>query len=269
MAQQATSSSKAAADNNADVIVICKATGGTPVNMVAPCGPQGLGLVNIKQNKEKKVTIAIIGSAGRKDDASKMKATFFRQMCDSSKKIIVDEWKMVNPPPHLVSGGSAWSDHVAVRLFIDSALHHLATSSKEDKEIIRVSGLTLHLPCDFEMDSKNPRFKDTGSSSWMTNPGRYLNELHKKFSQVCGISSLVDIFTALKLGATCTVSSGFHARNALVAQSQFVLAWTWSSTQVPQDGGTLHTWNLAKKATKRHVSFDSLKRETLVHALFL
>jgi hypothetical protein len=51
---------------------------------------------------------------------------------------------------------------------------------------------------------------------------------------------------------------GFHAQNSHIAhQADYPLAFTWSETASPADGGTLDTWNKCR-GTKVHVSLHSL-----------
>lgn len=54
-------------------------------------------------------TLAIIGTAGRKDDYSKLTAHHYQQMILAAKKVI--ELEKVT---HLVSGGAAWSDNIVL-----------------------------------------------------------------------------------------------------------------------------------------------------------
>jgi hypothetical protein len=138
----------------------------------------------------------------------------------------------------LVSGGAAWADHVAVRLFLDG----------------KASSLTLHLPCPF-VDGK---YLDTGSNDWRTNPGQSANYYHQKFSQAMGCDTLADIQTAISKGANVVVGAGFHQRNSQIAKSDVLLAFTWAVGDTPSDGGTLDTWNKCK-APKLHVQLNSLK----------
>jgi hypothetical protein len=51
--------------------------------------------------------------------AAKMTA-LFGLMCESALKAIAADWKLAPETVRLVSGGSAWADHVAVRLYLDS-----------------------------------------------------------------------------------------------------------------------------------------------------
>lgn len=57
---------------------------------------------------DKKITLAIIGTAGRGEDANKLTAHHYQQMILAAKKVI--ELERVT---HLVSGGAAWADFSA------------------------------------------------------------------------------------------------------------------------------------------------------------
>lgn len=54
---------------------------------------------------DKKITLAIIGTAGRKDDASKLTRNHYRRMIQAANAVI-----KLEKITHLVSGGAAWSD---------------------------------------------------------------------------------------------------------------------------------------------------------------
>ena len=103
------------------------------------------------------IYLAIIGTAGRNDDADKLTDQHFKYMIKTSRDYI----KTLDDDVTLVSGGSAWADHVAIRLF------------KKDKR-----DLILYLPYKFN----NNKYEDD-----------YLNSLHRKFSQKCVIDSLNEI----------------------------------------------------------------------------
>lgn len=176
--------------------------------------------------------VAIIGSAGRNEDAKKMSKELFEAMVTKADRMITSVFKLDKSKVILVSGGSAFADHVAIRLFLNG----------------QFGGLELYLPCDFKTDSFTESSKE----------GVYLNKLHTSFSKVVGINSLMDVAKVKTLGARLTVSKGFHARNTEVAKSPFLIAFTFSPGKVPKTGsGTSDTW---KKCVgmRLHVSLSSL-----------
>ena len=102
-------------------------------------------------------------------------------------------------------------------------------------------GLTLHLPAPWVSSCTVPR------ASGSDGTGRTMNALHAAFSRTLRTNTRVDIQSALLLDATLTSSAGFHARNALVAASDYLIAFTWgASRDQPKDGGTRHTWDLCR-----------------------
>ena len=131
-------------------------------------------------------------------------------------------------------------DHIAVALFLDA----------EDQ----VPSLTLHLPARWIADKYC--FHDNGDDS--ENPGRRLNQLHKRFSEKLKHNSLEDIGSALALGARACVHDGFHQRNEEVAKSDYVIAIAWGEGAQPQKGGTLDTWKKCRTKNKRYISYESL-----------
>lgn len=178
------------------------------------------------------VTVSIIGTAGRDKSQS-----YSRELYD--KMIFAAKYALAGlQDVTLVSGGAALSDHVAVSLYLEGF----------------VDGLILHLPCKWTGSA----FIDTGLYDWRQNPGRTSNIYHQRFSNIVGIDSLAEISRAIEKGATVYDHyNGFHARNSEVAKTDYMLAFTWSKTGAPVDGGTLDTWNKSK-AQKIHIDLHTL-----------
>jgi hypothetical protein len=176
----------------------------------------------------------------------KMTRELFEWMCDLAREIIFNEWKLDPFNVELVSGGAAWADHVAVKLFIDSMC--------QDQSF---SGLTIYLPC--AMDEKKGMAIDNGSGKWYENPGRTMNQYHLQMQKKTGRNSLQEILITHELGAKLIVGKGFHQRNKFVAQSDYVLAFTFGIGDAVKDGGTKDTWDQAKTVNKRHVSLSLFK----------
>lgn len=183
------------------------------------------------------ITFSIVGSAGRKEDESRISKHHFEAMCLVACTLI-DQFKESNYPiTTLVSGGAAFADHVAVKLFLD-------------KKILK---LKLFLPCEWESGS----FKDNGSKYFTKNPGGIANHYHRKFQSATGINSLSQIQIAKIEGAELIpVIKGFHARNALVAKSDFLLACTFGNGAEVKDGGTAHTVECYLNRVKKEGMFD-------------
>jgi hypothetical protein len=196
--------------------------------------------------------VSIIGTAGRKEDAPKLTLELYNAMIQCVPTIL-HHWGLSPNRVILVSGGAAGADHVAVRTYLD-AFNEAHTA---------FAGLQLYLPCAWVDDTKDPRGYDTGTTDSRSNPGRLMNQLHKAFSTKCGINSLMDIRSAAILGGHLHTSSrGFHARNRLVAQCDYMIAFTWCNDTVPRPGGgTRHTWDTCKSAptsNKIHVPLSLL-----------
>jgi hypothetical protein len=198
-------------------------------------------------------TLALAGSAGRQADTPKVSRGLYDRMYDETCRTIA-EWRI----DHLVSGGAAFADHLAVRAFLDG----------------KVRSLTLYLPARFVGRSyqHNPRFQ--------SNPGKTSNELHALFSKACGIDSLGELAEAIRRGATVHVHEGFQTRNIYVANAaSHMLAFTFGSAtsreltsedpgfQNPAVAGlkitkgTAHCWSEAWKCRlKTHIDLNELMR---------
>jgi hypothetical protein len=120
------------------------------------------------------ITFSIVGTAGRKDDANKLSKKHFEAMCITAEGLIDQCNESGYPISHLVSGGAAWADHVAVKLFLNKKVPHLR----------------LYLPCLFESgsfingpDPVNAKFNTAGT----------LNYYHQVFQRVTGVNSLSQI----------------------------------------------------------------------------
>ncbi len=171
------------------------------------------------------ITVSIIGSAGRNNIIYKLSKDIYGKMIKESKDII-NEIKRVNSTNDiiLVSGGAAFSDHIAVDLFLSKF----------------VDKLTLHIPCDW--DSENKEFFDIGKKNWIDNPGGTSNYYHTLFSTRFNKKSLEEIDTAITQGAIINSKNrGFHNRNNMVAKSDYVIVFSTGKNE-PETGGTLYTW---------------------------
>lgn len=61
------------------------------------------------------------------------------------------------------------------------------------------------------------------------------------------------------MGAKLICHGGFHARNTLIADSQNLIAFSWSDGDCPTSGGTLDTWTKSTAEYKIHLPLNSLK----------
>lgn len=188
--------------------------------------------------------VGIIGSAGRKQEGAKMTKELFESMMSKAQEVIETTWKLKPEDVILVSGGAAWADHVAVRLF----------------DSWKPAGLHLHLPCEF----KQHQFEDNGKRSWQGNAGKSANFYHHVFSKKLGASSLDELDDAMKCpNVTSKVYPGFFARNNVIAdESDYLLAFSWTDLKSKENeeggGGTAYTWKRHKKPHKVNVVLSSL-----------
>ena len=184
------------------------------------------------------ITFAIVGTAGRKEDAKRLTTNHFKAMCLVAEGLLEQINESNYPITHLVSGGAAWADHVAVRLFLDK----------------KAPGLRIFMPAAWEDGS----YHDNGSKDAWENPGGTANHYHKLFQQNTGVNSLSDIVIAQAHGAELIpVLKGFHARNALVAKSDFILACTFGKERFVKAGsGTEDTLRKYLDRVRREGIFD-------------
>ena len=154
-------------------------------------------------------TLAIIGTAGRNEDAPRITRALYDAMYAQTLEAISD-WGC----RAAVSGGAAVADHLAVRAFLEGA----------------VDGLKLYLPARFDGRRYIP------NPSVPSNPGQTANQYHEAFSQTCGIDSLAEIAAAIRKGAKTEVHEGFKRRNLEVANAcTHMLALTFGNMTPPRD----------------------------------
>ena len=161
--------------------------------------------------------IAIIGTAGR-DKTMPMTLKLWQWM-------VSDARRRTSADDHLISGGAAWADHLAVVMFLQR----------------HVKGLTLHMPAPFD-----GRFIGPSSSA-----ASAANYYHDRFSQLVGVDTLDQIAVAASM-ENCDGTfeseragySGMFARNNKVASGcDKMLAYTFGTGDTPADGGTRDTWD--------------------------
>jgi hypothetical protein len=198
---------------------------GAPAAPAAPATPTQRPALQLVQSTLKSDgvgrTVAIIGTAGR-DKSKPMTAQLWERM-------VADAKQRVRPDDTLVSGGAAWADHLAVRLFLDGA----------------VQGLILHLPA--------PLYTEGFAGPERDSAGSAANYYHSLFKRATGVDGIAEIHEALTKGAKCSnqpVAAGYtamFARNARVAKdADTVIAYTFGDGDTPADGGTKNTWDQVK-----------------------
>lgn len=195
-------------------------------------------------------TLAIIGSAGRKDDAARVSGGLYEDMVRAALDVTRE-----HGIARAVSGGAAFADHVAVSLYLRGA----------------VSELLLYLPARFDDEGFVPGGRGRADAA------RTANRYHRHFRDAAGVDGLAELAEAIRRGAKAEVLDGFKRRNLEVASScTHMIAFTFgrgeamefgpdsdgfssASTAGLKDGGTAHTWGQCWKAEwKKHVNLFNL-----------
>lgn len=175
-------------------------------------------------------TLGIIGTAGRGEDGQKLTKDSWDRMI-----VVANEAIVRTKPDCLVSGGAAWSDHLAVQLYMDWS---------------NFIGLKLFFPVKF-----NGRF-DEEELTVPFNCGNVLNQYHREFSKVIGMDTFEQIQSVLDRGVECSSGKGFHGRNTQIANnSTDLLAFTFGNGENLKDGGTKDTWDKFMKKEDRGVGY--------------
>lgn len=170
--------------------------------------------------KMDETTLAIIGTAGRKTDADLLSIDKYNEMYQIASKLIdYIETNLKRSITHLVSGGAAYADHLAVQLYLND----------------KVPNLRLFLPCDF----KDGEFVDEYDMLGRT--AETATFYHKKFSEKIRIDSIKELKSAIDKGAEVIVINGFKNRNTYVSRAEFLVAMTFGKGRKVKDGGTLDT----------------------------
>jgi hypothetical protein len=189
-----------------------------------------------------KKRLGVIGTAGRRDDGPRLTKASFDRMCDIARAVIG-----TRRYTHLVSGGAAWADHVAVALALDGT--------------VAPRNLLLHLPARLVGRTFDESSRDGGTA----------NYYHRLFAQKTGIDSLGQILQTMTAGTEVRINtSGFIARNGDVARdADGLLAFTFGTGEPwrakvhgnvtaeaggVKDGGTSNTWSRCKASEKIHVA---------------
>lgn len=179
---------------------------------------------------------AIIGTAGR--DKTK---PMTRKTWDWMLRTAMEH---IPPNSHLVSGGAAWSDHIAVALFL----------------MDYASEITLHLPAPLDGSGFVGPYKSAASAT---------NYYHRMFSQIIGANSIGELIYTCEHpkshGSFQPPGDGFSAFftcNRLVVQelnpeTDHMVAFTFGQGDQPADGGTRHTWDLFRSTNKKHFTIPT------------
>jgi hypothetical protein len=182
------------------------------------------------------IRIAIVGSAGKTaDELKKLSKTKLEAVAKKVNSYI----KSLGLTPRntiLVSGGSAWIDHVAIQLYLTN----------------KFSGLELYLPCSFDLSEKI--FEDTPE-------GKSLNKYHQACADKIGVDVFEELYKVICDDyVTCEVHPGFFNRNSkIVENADHLLAFTFGE-DAPSSGGTFNTWSKAAHLPRTHFNLDTIVR---------
>lgn len=210
--------------------------------------------------------LAIIGTAGRREDQGLLTKVHYQRMIDACIKFI-NHKEMNQKTLELYSGGAAWSDHLAVALVI--------------KGVVPPSNLRLFLPAKLEY------YGFEGENEYQQRVADTANYYHKLFSKTIEHNSIDELREVEKQGAILDViPGGFKARNSKVAQyvnpDGHLLAFTfgelnskqpiWTIRSFPgnvtakeaglKDGGTADTFNKTK-SFKHHARLGPISPDYL------
>lgn len=186
------------------------------------------------------IRVAFIGTAGRRVILTKAHARF---MIDEAEKIIaaiLEKYRRSDVT--LVSGGAAWADHTAVLMAHKTGLP-----------------LKLFLPTAWDHEKRAYQY------GGMFSPGGISNHYHRLYSRAVFGTDSGSLRHIDKLildgGAQALVGEGFRDRNTLVAESEYVRAFTLAPGDTPADGGTKDTWNKALRNNRNclHISLAGVK----------
>lgn len=177
--------------------------------------------------------LAVIGTAGRGD---RMDPRLTREVYD---KAFAHLSTRLEKDMTLISGGAPWSDHLAVRAYLEGRVKHL------------ILCLPAPLGEDFAYENN-------------TYDGRQSGKLHLRFQAATGIDSFQEFGAAIEKGAQVDVYDGFMARNAHIANGATQLICYHTGLHHdggPPPGGSRHTWYKAEAKGIPRECFDMLTLE--------
>lgn len=200
-------------------------------------------------------SLAIIGTAGRKEDQSRLTHFHYNRMVSACIKLI-EHLQFDLPDLRLISGGAAWADHLVVTL--------------TKRGVVPYENTTLYTPSSLTSEGY------VGENEFSKKTANTANYYHRLFSNCVGIDSIKELLELKYNGSILLPGNGsFHARNSDVAKSVspngVLLAFTFGAPDIQQsiwtirkfsgnitateaglkDGGTADTWCKAS-CTKYH-----------------
>lgn len=182
-----------------------------------------------------KIKLAVVGVSGNDPiDKKKLCAEHMTYMAENVLCYIENIIKKPKSDIILVSGGSAWADHVAVQLYLTGEF----------------AGIELFLPSRF--DIKQKKYINT-------HEGRKLNQLHLECKEKTGMEVFEELTkTVSRKAVKVTIQRGFKPRNTLISKNcDYLIAFSFDP-DVPTKGGTLDTWQKVKHNNKIHISLTQM-----------
>lgn len=177
-------------------------------------------------------SLAIIGTAGRKEDRKILTNAHYERMYQAVKTLLIHldvDLKTIK----VFSGGAAWADHLVVTLGMNN--------------VVRVENITLYLPSLLTLGGYD------GDNEWSKRTANTANFYHELFSQVTQIQSIQELNLLRSQGATLIDGTGdFKARNTKVAKSLdqdgILLAFTFGAPDSSQPEWTIRQFDCGIKA---------------------
>lgn len=181
--------------------------------------------------------LAVIGTAGRGDDALRVTPELYAQMARTLRGLV----EQLGSVECLVSGGAAVSDHLAVGFFLKG----LSPT------------LSVHLPALYSHSA------GAYVEPYKKSPGSISNYWHRRFSDRCHGNSLRALGEAMRRpGCASKVHYGFEARNDAIAdEADGLVAFTFGSGAALKRGGSWHTMSraLRRSIPTWHVDLNSMQ----------
>ena len=211
------------------------------------------------------IRLGIIGTAGRREDGTRMSRVVYKAMAEEVYRLIQVEWRLAPSNIQLVSGGAAWSDHLAVDMLLAGA--------KKTKWANRPAFHSLKLYLAASWDSPNQCYSEVQRGAY--NTGKISNWYHHKFTERMQEHGLKDYHSLERLHrciqqgrqgrlpVIAEIGSDFFKRNQNIASNvDYLIAFTWASGPIPKKGGTLYTWEHTQlpDSRKTHVSLATLNK---------
>lgn len=213
---------------------------------------------------KKQIRIAIIGSMGSAKHGDKALYTkeLWLAMVEKAKSYLfqawIQDWTLVEKVT-LISGGSAFADHVAVEVF------------KHWKEENKPVELQLFLTTPFDKTySQFDESEELASNNQYMNRGKHTNRSFDYFSKVMERDMIKDFAFVQNMYPNEVhfrlSERGFKDRDRMIARTcSHMLAFTFQEGPAPKPGGgTAYTWSqcFVHSSLKHHVSLLTLQQDS-------